>query len=240
MPEPEIWDEERWEAFLRENDRRTDRYMELMYGFLRRHPRPDLGDVRVLERWKNRLRAFLRDRGWRREDIILPFLWLEQDPGHPLEDLWLADEGAPLEDPMAPEGGFSAPVDSLDSFEHLPIYQQAESLASAVLDWADALADAAKTSTLVHFCSCITQIPANVARGHGLGYEVETLGGNIACVKRALAAANAALRLLHELKGAPHLSDERYRALYEDVYEMRNALGTYVQDLRARFNLGID
>lgn len=239
MRDPEIWDEERWEAFLRESDRRTDRYMELMYGFMRSHPRPDPDDVRALAAWKEALRDFLQRKGWRREDIILPFLWLEDDPEQPPEDLWLADAEA-VSEGLPDMEAVGALDDPMESFEHLPVYQQAEALTSTVLGWADDLSDAVKTSTLVQFCACITRIPANIAKGHGLGYEIETLGGNIACAKRALAAANAALSLLREMKGAAFLDDHTYRSLYEQVFEMRNALGLYVQELRERFNLGID
>jgi hypothetical protein len=84
------------------------------------------------------------------------------------------------------------------------------------------------------------QVPAKVAEGHAIGYERDMLGGNIACVKRALAAANSALQRLYQLKHEPYMARDTYRALYEDTYELRNALGLYVQDLRDRFNLGID
>ena len=239
MSEFEIWDEERWEAFLRENDRRTDRYMELMYGFMRRHPRPDPDDAEALARWKEDLRAFLDDKDWHREDIVLPFLWLDDefDPEDADDDLWLA-EGEETIEPSS--FSFEALDDPFDTFEHIPVYRQAQDLATAVLDWAHTVEGGAKDSTFVQFCSCVTQIPANIAKGHGIGYEIETLGGNIACAKRGLAAANAALSLLREMKTAPHLDAATYRRLYEQVYEVRNALGVYVQELRERFNLGID
>jgi len=236
MPGPEIWDEERWEAFLRESDRRTDRYMELIYEFMRRHPRPDPRDQHATERWKGELRAFLRHRGWHRHDLMLPFLWLDEEHDSP----GLAEgHAAPDEHADAPSycGGLEAPLHPLVP---TPAYEQASELSTAVLDWAHDLSDAAKTSTLVQFCACITQIPAHIARGHDIGYEVEMLGGNIACAKRGLAAANTALDLLREMKGAPHLQAVTYQSLYEQVYEVRNALGIYVQELRERFDLGID
>ena len=40
----DAWDEEQWEAFLRDNDRRVDRYLELFQGFLQEHPRPPEDD----------------------------------------------------------------------------------------------------------------------------------------------------------------------------------------------------
>src|SRR5690606_20628579 len=122
----------------------------------------------------------------------------------------------------------------------LPIYRQAFDLATEVLDWSHTLPGAMKDSTLVQLCSHLMQIPADVAKGHGIGYEQDMIGGNIACVKRALADANAALDLLAESRDAPYMEGRRYARFYEAVFELRNALGIYVQDLRDRFDLGID
>jgi hypothetical protein len=73
-----------------------------------------------------------------------------------------------------------------------------------------------------------------------MGLELEMIGGNIACLKRALAAANAALELLRELKPAGYVDTALYLSFYEDTYEIRNQVGVYVQVLRRRFDLGIE
>src|SRR5690625_7846226 len=39
----------------------------------------------------------------------------------------------------------------------------------------------------------------NIAKGHAIGYERESIGGNLACAKRGLRAANEALDSLHVL-----------------------------------------
>ena len=69
-----------------------------------------------------------------------------------------------------------------------------------------------------------------------MGYEREMLGGNIACAKRGLKAANDALGWLKEMKGARFLSQPQYMHFYEQTFEVRNNLGIYVQDLRGRFD----
>ena len=231
--EDDAWDEEQWEAFLRDNDRRVDRYMELFFTFLRKHPRPPEADAEAIAAWKEQLRAFLRNKGWRRDDLILPFIWLDEDPSddeHELLDL--ADEFI--------EADLDADDVPFDDLEHLPLYRHAFELTSEVLDWAHGLEGDLKDSNLVQFCSHVMQIPANIARGHGIGIDREGLGGNIACVKRGLNEANDALDLLRLMKSAPYMDAATYRAVYERVYEVRNAMGLYVQDLRARFDLGID
>lgn len=224
----EIWDEDRWEAFLRENDKRIDRYMDLLFTFMNDNPPPDLEDTAAREGWEQALRDFLRSNGLRQDDAFLD-LFAEPDPEEDAD--WLL--GAADQDEAAWQ-------DDFDDFRNMPLYKQAFGLATSVLEWSNQLPGDVKNSTLVQFCSNITQVPANIAKGHGIGYEQDTIGGNIACVKRALTAANAALDLLRELKPEPFVEGRWYRSSYEQLFEVRNAVGLYVQELRHRFNLGID
>lgn len=229
----EAWDEDRWEAFLRDNDRRVDRYMELIFRFMEEHPRPDSNDENAHEAWKNSLRAFIQEKGWQRDDIVLPFLWLEEDVAEDADDDFVWEHDPSILD--------DEDLDvSLDDLRDVPIYQQAFAFSSAVLDWAHALPGDIKDTTLVQFCNHAMQVPVNVARGHGIGNDRDSLGGNIACAKRGIGEANAALEALHQMKRAPYMDAGTYRRLYEQAYELRNALGIYIQHLRDRFNLGID
>lgn len=196
----EAWDEERWEAFLRDNDQRVDRYVDLFFHFFSDLPAPDPEEPPPAAKRNP-----------------------PDDLGDPLGDELFFDE----EDPA-------------DDFRALPIYQQAFRLGTDVLDWANGLAGHVKDSTLVHFCAHAMQIAANIARGHGIGRDRDGLGGNIACAKRGLHDANAALDLLHQMKSAAYMDAPTYRRLYEETFETRNAVGLYIQDLRARFDLGID
>ncbi len=235
----EAWDEERWEAFLRKHDRRVDCYTELIFRFMRKYPQPDPEDAGAFASWRDALRAWLRDKGWRFDDVIMPFFWLEEEPA----DEELADEEVFLFDGSTPFADHDDEEDEEDAFselERLPVYLSACTLSAEVLDWAHALSDDVKDSALVHFCSYVAQVPAHIARGFGIGHERDTLGGNIACAKRGLADANAALDLLGRMKRAPYMDKPTYWCLYEQAYEVRNEVALYVQDLRERFNLGVD
>ena len=225
----EIWDEDRWEAFLREHDRRINYYMNLLLRFMEDHPPPDRDEPDAVQAWEADLRAFLLAHGLHYEGDEPFLLTDERFGGDDGDDLFPLD--GPAEAALA-EG--PAP------FHRLPVYAAARALADQVLAWTNALPGDVKDSTLVQVCSHLTQVPANLAKGHGIGYEQDTIGGNIACVKRGLNAANAALKLLPELRSVPYLDEEAYRHLYEQTFEVRNGLGLYVQELRARFDLGID
>ncbi len=230
----EAWDEERWEAFLWDHDRRVDRYTELIFRFMRKYPQPDPEYAGAFASWRDALRAWLRDKGWRFDDVIMPFFWLEEEQAEEeLADEEVFSFGGPI--PFDDEDD-----DPFGDLERLPVYLSACALSAEVLDWVHALSDDVKDSALVHFCSYVAQVPAHIARGYGIGHERDTLGGNIACAKRGLADANAALGLLGRMKRAPYMDEPTYWRLYEQAYEVRNEVALYVQDLRERFNLGVD
>jgi hypothetical protein len=226
----EIWDEHDWEAFLSENDRRVDRFMALLADFMQRYPPPPEGaPPEEEEAWKARLGAYIRRRtGFEGSVDDLP-VW-EQEP-----------EDAEPED--AEGEGWKAGLTAFpeqQSVDALPVYQAARALATTVLRWSEPIPADVKDGDFVQFCSNALQIAAKLSGGHAVGYERDMLGGNIAYVKRGLAAANAALDALHSLRGAPYLSAGDYHRLYEATYEVRNAVALHVLRLRERFERGTD
>ena len=201
--------------------------MAHLLDFLRDNPPPSERDQAAVRRWERKLEAHMAQIGWPRGigDLLFGSPVEEDEPGE--DPLWPAAAG-----PGAPEepGGLTG----------VPVYRRALALSKSVLAWSESIPGDAKDSTLVHFCTCVTQIGACLARGHAYGYEQDLIGGYIAYAKRGLASANAALDALGELKDVPYLRPAAYRALYEDVFEVRNELGIYIQHLRNRFQLGID
>jgi len=228
----EIWDEHRWEDFLKENDRRVDRYMHDLQQFIQGHPQPNRTNEEAFLNWKAQLRAYMESRGW--ADPDLPLGDPDGTPQPPDDAVLSFDE---LLNAARFPGGREEDEEDINN---LPVYHVAVSLAGFVLEWANKLPGEIKDSTLVQYCSQIMQIGANLAKGHGIGYEQDMIGGNIACVKRALASANAGLSLLHDMREAPYMEEETYARLYEETFEVRNDVGLYVQALRERFELGID
>lgn len=233
MFEDDIWDEDEWESFLKENDDRIDRFMDLVFSFISRNPPPEFSDLESQSHWKEELRAYMREKGWANDEI---------DATIPIEfqfDTRRNEDGSDQIISIRPSDEDDDVLDE-SNVQELPIYIAVHDLASMVLEWANDLPVNLKDSTLVQFCNQVMLLPSNVAKGHSIGYDKETIGGNIACVKRALEAANTSLGLISEMKEAIYMSPEIYHQLSEMAYETRNALGIYVQDLREQFHLGID
>ena len=229
MNEP--WDEDDWERFFQEADRRTERYIEAMESFVRRYPPPDERDPGYAA-WKERLHQHLARRmGWdpRRHGPE----WLE-DPF----DLGPEDEPPDPEDAEPWKRALPEAFPEAQPLEALPVFQAAQALCDTVLDWADTLPGSVKDGQVVELCAAVMHVATKLAGGHGMGYEPEALGGNIAYAKRALAAANRALAALTDLRGAAFLPQPEYHRLSEAVFEVRNGVGLHVQRLRERFLRG--
>lgn len=206
----EVWDEERWERYLREADARTERWMRTFTAFLGDYPAPARDDAEAYAAWEARLREHLRRQG-------LPDAFDAYPPGESGAD----DEDAPdaVPDPLA---------------------ARAEDYAARVIEWSGTLPDAARDSPLVAFVVASLQVPAELVKARAFETDRDVLGGAIACVKRALAHANAALGALAELREAAVLTGAPYADFYEALYELRNAVALRVLALRERFDLGVD
>ena len=228
MGKEEIWDEHRWEVFLSESDRRMDHRLEVYHYFLLHHPRPGDDDPDALSRWYDTLLEYLSACGLGEDEVILRLFGPLRDDSSPqwMEGIGI-EKTEDADDPVFPP-------------ESVPVYSRALEYSLDVLNWANHVPVRAKDGTFVHYCASVTQIAGNIAKGHGIGYEREAIGGNIACAKRGLCAANEALDSLHLLHERSVLDQDRYLDFYERLFEIRNDLGIYVQQLRERFDLGID
>ncbi len=233
MFDDDIWDEDQWEAFLKKDDDRISRYMKLLNRFLAEHPLPNTEDPQANQEWKDAFNAYMIEHGLPLDDLE-PTTLFQSEADESDEDgtvaFELPDDELDLEEDQ----------DSFENLRQIPVYEKSYALTMEVLSWSDGLPGSIKDSELVQYCSNIMQITANIAKGHGMGYDQEVLGGNIACLKRGIKAANTALELLSDMKSRSYLSREVYNDLYENTYEVRNSVGLYIQELRDRFNLGID
>lgn len=127
------------------------------------------------------------------------------------------------------------------SLDSLVIYERARLLAAHTLQWAEGIHPKYHTSHYNDFIGSVLKIGAKIAGGYSFGFEQEYLGGNIASTKKALYCANEALVLLQDhIKEAPYITKGEYGQFHMQLFELRNEIGIYIQELRERFNLGLE
>lgn len=127
------------------------------------------------------------------------------------------------------------------SIENLKTYNRSYELAVNTLKWVEKIHNKHQHKALNEFVSNTLIISAKLAGGYSFGFEKDFIGGNIACTKKALQAANNALYLLkYELKKQPFIVQREYNFFARELFEVRNDIGIYIQELRDRFNLGFE
>lgn len=213
--DPEIWDEDRWEEFLREADKRTDKYSQLLDEYMD-HPDRD--------------RIIFEEMGWSR-------LLDETDDEH---KKWLdnfdIDEYEEGEEWKQLTG--YEPTD-FECVENLPLYQKAFDFTIDAMKMVNSRFADRNDNSIKIFARNVTIPPAKIAGGFGLGFEMESLGGNIANCKRGLNAANQILDALYEIGEKKLLDREIYLEYYARAKEVRDELAIYIVELRERFRRGI-
>lgn len=126
------------------------------------------------------------------------------------------------------------------SIEMLDVYNDSRLLAALILQWAEGINPKNLTSDYNDFIGNVLKIGAKIAGGYGFGFERDFIGGNIAYTKKALYCANDALTILQrDLKSSPQLPKKKYLLIHEQLFNLRNSIGIYVQELREQFYKGL-
>ncbi len=212
--EPEIWDEHQWEEFMRESDKRTEKYLRLMDEY-KDHPDCD--------------RIIAINMGWfhmlSETDCDEKHGWLD---GY-IDEFEAGEEWKQIT-------GYD-PIE-FDDFEDFPLYQKAYEYTIKGINLLKTEIDDIKDDSLDAFARSLIIPPAKIAGGFGFGFEMESLGGNIANCKRGLTAANRMLTALQEMRDKKIINSSTFSSLYTEGKEVRDELAIYIVEMRERFRRG--
>ncbi|MFN1835113.1 hypothetical protein AB2B38_007625 [Balneola sp. MJW-20] len=246
----ELWDEFKWEAHLNEVERKS----EQLRKFIASDPK---GNV---PRWITLLNESLSEddayEAFIEEELLMDEAyfpeeedWDDDDEDWDEDDFLfrdIEDLGGEEEEDDFDEGEEwkSLTNEFVDSeyaaLENLPIYNNAKDLAVDILRWAELIPEKFQDSGFQDFVGDTLKIGAKIAGGFSFGYEHDYIGANIAYSKKALQIANRSLEKLQSLKRKKFFDREVYQDFHSRLFELRNDIGVHVQELRERFNLGLD
>lgn len=250
-----FWNEHQWEAHLNELEDRS----EQLRKFITSDPKSNM------PRWMTLLKESV-DEGdavdaFIEEELLLDEAyfpdddddWEDDEDDEMDDDLFFIEDEHPFfnEDEDDDDEDFEAGEEwkslseayiysDYGSLENLTIYNTSRDLAVDVLRWAESISLNDHNKSYHEFVGNILKISAKLAGGYSFGFEQDYLGGNIAYNKKALGCANEALGLLQKQKKAPYMQAAPYRTLHSRLMELRNDIGIYIQELRDRFNYGIE
>lgn len=246
------WDEHQWEAHLDELEKRS----EQLRKFITSDPKGNL------PRWITLLQENLDENqavdAFIEEELLLDEAYFPEDEDDWEDDddefddddfFFMNDEDLPFseeedEDFDAGEEWKFLSEDYTNSdygsLENLQIYLTSKYLAVDVLKWAESVHEEYHNKTYHEFVGEILKISAKIAGGYSFGFEQDYLGGNIAYNKKALYCANNALNKLQKQRKIAYMTPPMYRKLHSSLFELRNDIGIYIQELRDRFNYGVE
>lgn len=208
----EIWDEFQWEEFLKQQDKKVDRFMELLYRY---QDHPDRDEIIASEM------------GW---------TWLLEQYDEIDDNPDCDDDEVEEGEEWKIAAGIEDELFDFDSFESSEVYQQAHQSAIAAYRMAEKLPERFRCdSSVVDFVSNTAIAAAKVAGGTSPVDDPDELGCNIAYCKRGLASANLAIAALREMKEKNIVNGETYLRLMKEVTEVRNMIACYILELREKF-----
>lgn len=243
-----LWDEFRWEAHLEEVERKSDQLRKFISSDSKGNtPRwltllneslseDDAFDAYVEEELLLDEAYFPEeDDDWEDEDDFDEddFLFGYEDEFYDDEDDF--DEG---EEWKSLSNDYA--LSNYGSLDNLEIYNNSKEYAIAVLRWVEKVPNKFQSKPLQEYVSETLKIGAKLAGGYSFGFEPDYIGANIAYTKKALKYANLSLQLLQSLKKSPYFDSQTYAGFHAYIFELRNDIGVYVQELRDRFNLRLD
>lgn len=219
---PRYMDEYQWEEFMQEADKRTDKYIELFEKY-QEHPDRDM--------------LIAKEMGW---DWLVEALEAEERgeiPESDSEEDQLIDETEEGEEWKQIAGYESL---DLDDVKHLPLFQRAFGFGCDAIQLAEGLAYSKEAENCIRaFVEGATVPAAKISGGFAMGFELESLGGNIANCKRGLVAANRCLSALQEMRDKKIIEQENFDKFYRRAKELRDELAVYIRELRERLQRGI-
>lgn len=248
-----VWNEFQWESHLNEIERRS----EQLRRFITSDPKGKTPRwITLLQESMDELDAV---EAFIEEELLLDEAyfpededdWEDDEDEFDDDDFFFQDSSFPFYEEEEEDDDFDYGEDwkelsddftlsDYGSIENLDIYKEARTYAVEVLKWAETVPQQVQTKHIHDFITHVLKITAKLAGGYSFGFEQDVLGGNIAYTKKALYSANTALVYLQQMKKESFFTSLIYSKFHNRLFELRNDIGIYVQELRDRFHLGLE
>jgi hypothetical protein len=208
-----VWDEYDWERFLQQQDRKTEKYMELLERYI--------DDP-------NRDQIIAREMGWNHLLDKEGQDWAESVDSQFSGDGSEADlESEEEEDDDEDESHFA--------FEVHPLYQAAFTLAA----WIDQMFEECGTKVESHPAAVRLSAQASLASAKLAAAlsddDIDEIGMTIAYLKRALRGISCGLECAVELHRSKAIDGEHFGTLNQQLFHVRDGIITLMGDYRAEW-----
>jgi hypothetical protein len=209
-----VWDEYDWERFLQQQDKKTEKYMELLERYI---DDPDRDQIIAREMGWNHL---LNKEG--RE-------WADNVDSQFSEDALEDDEESEEEEEDEKDEGPAF------GFEVHPLYQAAFTLAA----WIDQMFEECDVKVeshpaAVHLSAQASLVSAKLAAALS-DDDIDEIGMTIAYLKRALRGVTTGLDCASQLQRDGVIDNERFGSLNQQLFQVRDGIISLMGDFRAEW-----
>lgn len=211
-----VWDEYDWERFLQQQDRKTEKYMELLERYI---DDPDRDQIIAREMgWNHLLNKEGRD-------------WADHVDSQFSEEILGKGEGDEEEEEADAEKEDS----SAFGFEVHPLYQAAFTLAA----WIDQMFEECDVKVENHPAAVNLSAQASVVSAKLAAAlsddDIDEIGMTIAYLKRALRGVTTGLECAAQLQKDHVIDGEHFGALNHQLFQVRDGIIALMGDFRAEW-----
>jgi hypothetical protein len=213
--EDDDWDEEDWERFLQKADVRTAKYLEL---FETLHNHPDCDSL------------IAKEMGWNNKYEDCNYNNRSCDNCEKRDECHIYEVNQVFDN--AVEYDETTESDVKDIIAYKKSYNLYIKLSKYFKNSKGGNAD--EDEDVLEAISASSMIPAKIAGGHGMGYEKDTLCGNIANCKRSLKNARKCVYLLEIVRAKSTGSDRGINKLISEAINVEREVLKRIEYLRSR------
>jgi len=214
--EGDDWDEEDWERFLQKADVRTAKYLEL---FETLHNHPDCDSLIAKEMgWSQKY----EDCDYKDESCCSCG---ERDECRIYEINQIFDDA--IEDNETTES-------DIEDVENITAYKKSYELYIKLSRYFKNRKGMDTDEDVLEAISASSKVSAKIAGGHGMGYEKDTLCGNIAYCKRSLKNARICVYSLEIVRGKSIFPECGINILISEAIKVEREVLKWIEYLRSR------
>ena len=214
--EDDDWDEEDWERFLQKADVRTAKYMEL---FETLHNHPDCDNL------------IAKEMGWSHKYEECDYKNKscgncgERNECHIYEINQIFDNSIEYNETTE---------NDIEDVKNITAYKKSYELYIKLSKFFETRKVMDTDEDVLEAISASSMIPAKIAGGHGMGYEKDTLCGNIANCKRSLKNARICVYSLEIVRAKSTFPDSDINILISDAIKVEREVLKWIEYLRSR------
>ena len=214
--EDDNWDEDDWERFLQKADVRTAKYLEL---FETLHNHPDCDDLIAKEMgWSHKYKS-CDEKNKSCSDCE------KSDECHIYEIDQIFDNSIEYDETTERD---------IEDVKKITAYKKSYELYIRLSKYFKNSKGIDADEDVIEAISASSMVPAKIAGGHGMGYEKDSLCGNIANCKRSLKNAKICVYSLERVRASSTFPDSDINILISEAIKVEREVMKWIEDLRSR------